>query len=520
MAGIVLFIVSCLMFIIGKLSPSSSISLPRELLTHYICNKLRLDNDAIELASRDYGKLVQETPLGVLYPSLVDDIATLVKFSYDSPNPFSIAARGRSHSIRGQAMAHNGVVVQMTSLKHSSYDSGIRVVRNPSSLLGFYADVGGGELWIDVLLATLEHGLAPVSWTDYLHLTVGGTISNAGISGQAFVYGPQISNVHEMDVITGKGELVTCSKHINSELFYAVLGGLGQFGIITRARVALGKAPNRVKWVKMLYHDFSSFTRDQEHLISINGGLDYLEGFVVVNQSPPNNLRSSFFSPSDQLKINSLVAKYGVIYCLEVVKYYDDLTIDTVEKELPLLLKGLNYLPGFIFKKDKSFVEFLNRVRIGEMELEETGTQDVPHPWLNLFVPKSTIMDFNAGVFLEILKKQNKNKGPILVYPMNRNKWDDRMSAVIPDEDTFYTVGLLFSSGEDDWEVFEDLNKEILNFCDKAGIKAKQYFPHYSTKEEWMNHFGTKWDTFQERKAEFDPKMILSPGQRIFNNSV
>ncbi|KAL7189259.1 hypothetical protein ACSBR1_038996 [Camellia fascicularis] len=250
----------------------------------------------------------------------------------------------------------------------------------------------------------------------------------------------------------GKGELVTCSKHINSELLYAVLGGLGQFGIITRARVALGKAPNRVKWVKMLYHDFSSFTRDQEHLISINGGLDYLEGFVVVNQNPPNNLRSSFFSPSDQLKINSLVDKHGVIYCLEVVTYYDDLTIDTVKKELPLLLKELNYLPGFIFKKDKSFLEFLNRVRIGEMELEEMGLHDVPHPWLNLFVPKSTIMDFNAGVFLEILKKQNKNTGPILVYPMNRNKWDDRTSAVIPDEDTFYTVGLLFSRGEDDWE--------------------------------------------------------------------
>ncbi|KAI7988392.1 Cytokinin dehydrogenase 3 [Camellia lanceoleosa] len=322
MADIVFLIVSCLTFIIGKLSPSTSISLPRELLTLYICNKLRLDNNAIELAPRDYGKLVQETPLGVLYPSLVDDIATQLKFSYDSPNPFSIAARGRSHSIRGQAMAHNGVVVQMTSLKHCSYDSGIRVFRYPSSLLGFYADVGGGELWIDVLLATLEHGRAPVSWTDYLHLTVGGTLSNAGISGQAFVYGPQIR----------KGELFTCSKHINLESFYAVLGGRGQFGIITRARVALGKAPNRVKWVKMLYHDFSSFTRDQEHLISINGGLDYLEGFVVANQNPPNNLRLSFFSPSDQLKINSLVDKHGVIYCLEVITYYDDLTIDAVEK--------------------------------------------------------------------------------------------------------------------------------------------------------------------------------------------
>jgi len=54
-----------------------------------------------------------------------------------------------------------------------------------------------------VLHATLERGLSPVSWTDYLYLTVGGTLSNAGISGETFRFGPQISNVFEMDVITG-----------------------------------------------------------------------------------------------------------------------------------------------------------------------------------------------------------------------------------------------------------------------------------------------------------------------------
>jgi cytokinin dehydrogenase len=40
-------------------------------------------------------------------------------------------------------------------------------------------------------------------WTDYLRLTVGGTLSNAGIGGQAFRHGPQIANVHELDVVTG-----------------------------------------------------------------------------------------------------------------------------------------------------------------------------------------------------------------------------------------------------------------------------------------------------------------------------
>ncbi|KAL6974546.1 Cytokinin dehydrogenase [Sarracenia purpurea var. burkii] len=92
------------------------------------------------------------------------------------------------------------------------------------------------------------------------------------------------------------------------------------------------------------------------------------------------------------------------------------------------------------------------------------------------------------------------------------------MSAVTPEEDIFYTVGLLPSSGEDEWEVLEDQNKQVLRFCEEAGIKAKQYLPHYTTKEEWMNHFGSKWDTFLHKKAQFDPKMMLSPGQRIFTS--
>ncbi|KAL6974543.1 Cytokinin dehydrogenase [Sarracenia purpurea var. burkii] len=315
----------------------------------------------------------------------------------------------------------------------------------------------------------------------------------------------------------GRGELVTCSKLINSDLFYAVLGGLGQFGIITRARITLDKAPNRVRWVRMLYQDFVSFTGDQEHLISINGP-DYVEGSLIMHWTTPNNdWRSSFFSPSDQLKINSIVTKHGIIYCLEVVKYYDD-GITAVDEELGRLIEGLRFLPGFVFRKDESFVGFLNRVRSGELKLKAEGRWEVAHPWLNLFVPKSGILDFNAGVFVDILLKQNKTAGPVLLYPLNRNKWDDRMSAVTPEEDIFYTVGLLPSSGEDEWEVLEDQNKQVLRFCVEAGIKAKQYLPHYTTKEEWMNHFGSKWDTFLHRKAQFDPKMMLSPGQRIFTS--
>lgn len=92
------------------------------------------------------------------------------------------------------------------------------------------------------------------------------------------------------------------------------------------------------------------------------------------------------------------------------------------------------------------------------------------------------------------------------------------MSAVIPDEDVFYAIGFLHSSGFDEWEALDVQNKDILLFCHNAGIEVKQYLANYKNSEEWKNHFGMKWRTFQERKSQFDPKRILSPGQRIFTN--
>ncbi|CAH1419826.1 unnamed protein product [Lactuca virosa] len=512
---VIQFIINSFVFITpGSSRPwphtSFSSSLPNETIDTKLCK----DTSCIKIASSDYGNIIQELPFGVLYPSSVSDIKHLVESSYNSTTPFTIAARGNGHSVRGQAMAKDGVVVNMGSI---SSNENKRISVSGNSSVGFYADVGGEQLWINVLGTTLEHGLAPVSWTDYLYLTVGGTLSNAGISGQSSFHGPQISNVLEMDVITGKGDFITCSKNMNSDLFYAVLGGLGQFGIITRARIVLDKAPNRVKWVRTIYKDFSKFTKDQEHLISIDG-FDYVEGSLIMKNTPA----SDFFSPSDESMINSLASENGILYSLEAVKYYDDHIINTIDEELEMILKGLSFESGFLFKKDATFFDFLNRVRDEELLLQSIGLWDVPHPWLNLFIPRSGIMDFNEGVFVDIIQKQNRSSsGPFLVYPINRKKWDDNMSVVIPedDEDMFYTVALLNSAKDyKDWVIMDEQNTEILKFCDKSGIKVKQYFPHYGKKEEWMKHFGKKWDIFKKRKAQFDPKMILSPGQRIFNS--
>ncbi|XP_052202914.1 cytokinin dehydrogenase 5 isoform X1 [Diospyros lotus] len=494
---------------------------PVELLRLGVDGRLSQDPSDVKRASGDFGGLSRAEPLAVFRPESAEDVTRLVRAAYESAHGFTVSARGHGHSINGQAQTANGVVIEMSS--------GKRAPPPWVSEKSRFVDAWGGELWIDVLKSTLEHGLAPKSWTDYLYLSVGGTLSNAGISGQAFNHGPQISNVYELDVVTGKGELLTCSEEQNPELFQAVLGGLGQFGIITRARIALEPAPQRVRWIRVLYSNFSAFTQDQEYLISLHGRsaaqkFDYVEGFVIVDEGLINNWRSSFFSPANPVKISSLASNGGgVLYCLEITKNYDPSTAPTLDQEVDALMGKLNFIPATVFTTDLPYVDFLDRVHKAELKLRSKGLWEVPHPWLNLFVPKSRIADFDRGVFKGILG--NKTSGPILIYPMNKHKWDQRSSTVTPDEDeVFYLVALLRSALDNGGEThalkyLSDQNRKILRFCNDAKINIKQYLPHYTTQEEWMDHFGDKWALFTQRKIEFDPRRILATGQRIFKPS-
>lgn len=95
-------------------------------------------------------------------------------------------------------------------------------------------------------------------------------------------------------------------------------------------------------------------------------------------------------------------------------------------------------------------------------------------------------------------------------------RWNDRMSAVVPEEDVFYAVGFLRSAGFENWEAYDQENMEILKFCEDANMGVIQYLPYHSSQEGWVKHFGPRWNIFVERKYKYDPKMILSPGQNIF----
>ena len=143
-----------------------------------------------------------------------DDVVALVR--YANRHGIAVSMRGQGHSTNGQSQVHAGVVIDSSTLSEVHEIGADRVTAD------------AGVLWIDLARATLAHGLTPPVFTDYLDLSVGGTLNAGGIGGTTQRVGMQVDNVLALEVVTGRGELVSCSPTRNRALFEAVLGSLGQ----------------------------------------------------------------------------------------------------------------------------------------------------------------------------------------------------------------------------------------------------------------------------------------------------
>lgn len=88
----------------------------------------------------------------------------------------------------------------------------------------------------------------------------------------------------------------------------------------------------QVKWVRMLYTNFSDFSRDQERLISLREdeatSPNYLEGLLLMHESQLDD----FYSATNRTRIIPLITEKGLVYSIELVKYYYDQTLDSVDE--------------------------------------------------------------------------------------------------------------------------------------------------------------------------------------------
>lgn len=434
--------------------------------------ELRTDPTSLQNAADDFGHIIHRTPRAVLEPGSVDDIVAMVRFCNRQLIP--VAARGQGHSTFGQPQVENGLVIDMSTLSTVHHIGADRAI------------VDAGAVWSAVLTAALAVGKAPPVLTDYLELSVGGTLCVGGIGGTTYRHGFQVDNVLALEVVTGDGRLVTCSPHRRRDLFDAVLAGLGQCALIVRATVRLVQATQQVRTYLLPYRDLAIFTADQRRLIA-SRRFDYVEGQAVPEDAG------------------------GWSFLLEAAKYF---TSPQVPDDAALL-DGLRFEPGGAEITDQPYFDFQNRLAPTVELLKSIGVWFFPHPWINLFLPASATNGYISDVLADF--DAGDINGPVLLYPIWSRR-STRPMLQLPDEPVVFLLALLRTAPPDPAIVEAMVASNRALYEQARDVDGKQYpigaIPF--SRSDWVEHFDRQWHRFVAAKRRYDPNRILTPGQGIF----
>ncbi|MFT3989018.1 FAD-binding oxidoreductase [Aestuariivirga sp.] len=183
--------------------------------------------------------MIQRHPAAILRCASVQDIIAGVQLAARHGLPVSVKAGG--HNVAGHAVGEGALMLDLSALRKVEVDAAKRT-----------AWVEGGALWSDVDVATQAFGLA----------TPGGLVSETGVAGLTLSggvgwlrakYGLSIDNLLAAEVVTASGKLLRASKDENADLFWALRGGGGNFGVVTRFLFALHPVGPEVMFCLPIY---------------------------------------------------------------------------------------------------------------------------------------------------------------------------------------------------------------------------------------------------------------------------
>jgi cytokinin dehydrogenase len=436
--------------------------------------RLLVDEASLADGGDDFGHIRHLMPIAVLDPATEEDVLRIVRFARE--NGIKVAARGRGHSTFGQSQAEGGIVIRMASLK------------TPPLFDGDAVWVNAGMSWMQVLDATFKRGLRPPVLTQTTELSVGGTLSVAGIDGGSYRYGAQIDNVLALRVVTGEGELETCSETEKPDLFNAVLAGMGQCGIIVSAKMRLIPADSHARIFRMFYPDLSSQLRDLRRLIA-DGRFDRIQGRIDPEPAPATGWR----------------------YYLVGGRNYTppDMPDDAS------LLNGLGFIKERLEVRDSSYLGYADR-RLQFAAARAAGIWNSPQPWFQSIVPDSVSDQFMSEIVSQVAADQIGYDGPIEIFAL----WTKKLTRPLcrfPDEPIIFGFGC--PTRAPDAETALKMVERNRRFYDRSRELGCMIYPICSTEikpEEFREQYGPHWEAFAAAKRRYDPDKIMGPGPAIF----
>ena len=222
---------------------------------------MRAGDDGYDEARRVFNGLIDSSPAIIARCTSTADVAAAVR--YARANDLTVSVYGGGHGVTGSAVAAGSLCVDMRGMKDVEVDPESRTAR-----------AAGGLTWGELDAATQAHGLA----------VTGGRVPSTGIAGLALGSGSgwlerkcgfTCDNLLAAEIVTADGRVVTASETENSELFWGMRGGGGNFGIVTHFTFNLHEigpmvwggmlvfTPDRAAEVLRAYRDFVADAPDE-----------------------------------------------------------------------------------------------------------------------------------------------------------------------------------------------------------------------------------------------------------------
>lgn len=408
--------------------------------------------EAREVLARDFGGMIERTPAIVVRPRSPEAVAATLRLV--ARHDLTVSTRARGHSQGGQSL---GTAVALDT-------SGLA---GPMELEGGAVQVLAGTTWREVVERVAPHGLLPPVLTDNLHVSVGGTLSAGGLGPFSFRHGPQIAHVRALEVATAQGELVTTSPRERPDLFRVVRGGLGQFGVITRATLELSPAPGA------LACRYLRFRRLEALLSAMEALADDEATWYLAGQLAPD--------PGGQLT-----------------------------PHLALASRDAAEVPGAetLMARTMTPLEILEQLERA-FPRSPGAAPGVRHPWVEAFVPWSAAADC-VDTLLKETAPSLLRSGPILLWPVRR--WEDAPMLAWPGGARALLLGVLprCSRGAD-LEQVRSAAAGLSEVMERAG--GKRYLSGWLERdaEAWARHFGDDWEALRRAKDVWDPDQRLRP---------
>lgn len=429
--------------------------------------RARRDLDHLERYSWDFGRLIHRAPAIVLTVSSTEELVTAVKIAAGFGMP--ISTRGSAHSQSGQCLSRGAVVLDMKALNEVKID--------PENGWGW---LHAGATWHQVANQAFVESSMPVGLTMIVDTTVGGTLSVGGLGAESFRTGTQADQVLELEVATLDGRVERCSPEHNRELYDAVRAGVGQCGIIVKARYPLRRAKARLRTHALLYADPQYLVPDMLALSAKPRCEFMFAGLVWAEQS-------------------------GWQALLMLGKEFDE------EAELngEALLSGLRYRREAATRDDPQWVANGTPGHRFFRRYDERGGGEAHRPWADHLCEPSAAMELLAGVLAEpAIAPRAGTSGASLVIASHPNRAPLFMPRVTG---PLVLVGLLpEASSEELANALARMRRHSERGCSLGGKRYLSGFIDGWGAREWSAHYGGAWPWFTSMKERFDPRGLLS----------